>query len=141
MKARRFIALALAIALSACHLSPAFAQSFPRTFDSVASTNSTLVVTGNVQIRALIAANTTVVIYWLKLYDTAVAPTCGTTLPVVFKMPIPFGASNAGGGFAIPIPDGLQFKNGLGFCITANQADSDATVAATGLVVDFGIKQ
>jgi hypothetical protein len=118
----------------------AFAQSAPLKYDSAASTNSTLVVSGSVQLRVLGLFNTTAAIYWLKLYDLAVAPTCGTSV-VKWKVPIPFGAANAGGGAVMPISDGLAFANGLGFCLTGLQADNDTTVAATGLALNFGIKQ
>jgi hypothetical protein len=130
--------LAFLFALASC--GTAFAQSVPLKFDSAASTNSNLVVAGNVQLRLLGLFNTTTTIYWLKLYDKATAPTCNSD-PVKWKVPIPFGASSAGGGAVIPIPDGLQFFSGLCFCLTGAQADSDNTNAATGLTINFGIKQ
>ena len=120
---------------------PAYAQSVPVTYDSAASTNSTLVMAGTGhKIESIVAMNTTVAVYWLKLYDKATAPTCGTDTPVQ-KYAIPFGATNAGAGFVIPIPDGMQFFNGIGFCLTANQANSDTNNAATGIVLNFTVKQ
>ena len=92
------------------------------------------------QIKTIVSINTTTLIYWLKLYDTSTAPTCGSGTPVQ-KYPIPFGAANSGGGFVIPIPDGMQFFNGIGFCLTAAQANSDTGNAATGVVLNFTVKQ
>ena len=120
---------------------PAHAQSVPVTYDSAASTNATLVMAGTGhKIESINAINTTVALYWLKIYDTATAPTCGSGTPV-FKAAIPFGATNAGGGFVLAIPDGMQFFNGIGFCLTAAQANSDTGNAATGVVLNFTVKQ
>ena len=119
---------------------PAYAQSVPVTFDSAASTNSTLVRPGRALVESISAINTTTTLYWLKLYDEATAPTCGTDTPV-WKVAIPFGASNAGGGLVVPIPDGMQFFNGVGFCLTAAQANSDTGNAAVGITVTFTVKQ
>ena len=133
---KRLLAIFILLLLAA----PAYAQSDPIKFDSQASDNSNLVVPGAVQMRMLGLFNTTTTIYWLKLYDKVTAPVCGTD-KVVWKVPIPYGASNAGGGAVIPVPDGLRFFKGLGFCLTANQADTDDTNAATGVALNFGIKQ
>jgi hypothetical protein len=119
---------------------PAHAQSVPATYDSAASTNSTLVRPGNALVKSIVAINTTTTLYWLKLYDKVTAPTCGTDTPV-YKVAVPFGATNSGGGFVVPIPDGMQFFNGVGFCLTAAQANSDTGNAATGIVLNFTVKQ
>src|SRR5262249_46746564 len=121
-------------------ISVASAQSFPLKFDSQASTNSTEVIIGKTQVRYLAVINQTATVYYLKLYDVAAAPTCSTTSPVVFKAPLPASASNP-----TPIirnlPDGIQFQNGVGFRLTGSLADSDTTNAATGVVINFGVKQ
>jgi hypothetical protein len=126
------------IVLGLTALAPA--QSVPYKFDSAASTNATLVAAGYVQVRAIIAVNTTAALYYLKLYNKVSAPVCNTD-PVVFKAAVPFGASSAGGGYVVPIPDGLVFSQGLGFCLTGGIADSDTTVAATGVTINFAVKQ
>jgi hypothetical protein len=125
--------------MTALIAAPAHAQAFPYKFDSAASTNATLVVAGSVQVRVIVTINTTAALYYLKLYDKVSAPVCGTD-PVVFKAAVPFGASSAGSGFVVPIPDGMQFQQGLGFCLTGGLADSDATVAATGVTINFAVK-
>jgi hypothetical protein len=137
---RRMIAAALAFCFALAPFA-ATAQSVPMKFDSAASTNATEVIVGKALLKSIVPLNTTIVIYWLKFYDVAVAPTCGTTLPVVWKVPIPFGASNSGGGAVIDVPDGLQFQNGIGFCLTGAQADNDTSNAATGVVINLGVKQ
>jgi hypothetical protein len=121
-------------------VSSALAQSVPVKYDSAASTNSTLVRAGAVQINLITVTNTNAAVYYLKLYDGAVAPTCGTST-VVFKVAVPLAAS--GGQLIIPITDlsGLRFFNGVGFCLTGALADNDTTVAATGVTINFGVKQ
>lgn len=129
--------LALAFVLLA---TPAFAQAVPVKYDSAVSTNSTLVAPGYSQLKVIVTINTTAALYYLKFYDKVTAPTCNTDT-VVFKVPVPFGASSAGGGAVIPVPDGLQFFKGIGFCLTGGLADSDNTNAATGVTINLGVKQ
>ena len=139
-------ALFLAFALVA---SPAYAQltsvvpiagpsggATPSHYLSAANTNSTLIKASPGTIYQIVAINTTVTMYYLKFYDLNVAPTCNTTT-VVGTYPIPFGASNSGGGFTIPLPTGMRFTKGIGFCITSGIADNDAGSAATGIAVDI----
>lgn len=130
-----------AIVALACSVALAFAQALPKHYVSTASTNSTLVKVGEAHVSAIVAVNTAAAVYYLKLYDKSVAPTCNTD-PVLFTVPIPFVATNAGGSVVVPIPDpgGLYFQQGLGFCITGAQADSDNTNAATGVTVSFAVK-
>lgn len=124
----------------ACLPCAAFGQAVPVKYDSTSSTNSTLVRPGNAIINVIVLVNTTTTIYYLKFYDKVTAPTCNTDT-VAFKIPVPFGASNAGGGAVVSIPDGLQFFNGVGFCLTANAADNDNTSAAAGVTISLGVKQ
>ena len=116
----------------------AFAQTAPKKYLSTASTNSTLVFGAKGLLGTGVVVNTTLAVYYLKLYDKATAPTCGTDVPV-WTLPIPFGASNAAGGFVLPLGDGLTFAKGIGFCITSGIADNDTGVAATGIVVNLGV--
>src|SRR5262245_62913291 len=99
--------------------SRAQAQSFPLKFDSAATTNATLAWAGAALVKLIFITNVNATVYWLKLYDTATTPVCNTTA-VVFKGAVP--ASSTVGGFSISTPDGLQFQNGVGFCLTLNQA-------------------
>lgn len=103
---------------------------------SAASTNSTNVKASQGNVYDVIGINTTATIYYLKLYDKATAPTCGTDTPVL-TLPVPFGQSSSGGGFSITLPVGIGFKSGLGWCLTGAAADNDTTNAATGVVINF----
>ena len=116
----------------------ALAQSFPYKWLSTVSTNSELVNAGATRLTVIVPLNTTTTLYYLKLYDKATAPTCGTDTPVQ-TFPVPFGGSNAGGGIALPLPPGgLSFQNGLGFCLTGGIADNDAANAAAGVAINLG---
>jgi hypothetical protein len=130
------------ILIAALALIPSWAnaQSVPSKYDSTASTNSTLVAPGYSQLKLIVAINSTVTLYYLKFYDKVTAPACNTDT-VVFKVPVPFGAANAGGGMVIAMPDGLQFFKGIGFCLTGAAADNDNTNAATGVTINLGVKQ
>ena len=134
---RKLALLALAAALSA---TGAHAQAVPQKYDSAATTNATLVRPGNALINLLVVTNSTAALYYLKLYDVAAAPTCNTST-VVFKVAVPFGASSSGGDLVIPLADGMQFFNGIGFCLTGAIGDTDTTNAATGVTINFAIKQ
>jgi hypothetical protein len=111
----------------------------PAHYFSTASTNSTLIRTGPATLYSMIVANNTVVLYYLKFYDKATQPICGTDTPV-HTIPVPFGASSAGGGFISSLPVGINFNLGMGFCITGGLADNDNTNAATGVVLNVTYK-
>ena len=84
-------------------------------------------------------ATTTV---WVKLYDKATAPTCGTDTPVQrYLIPLNSTAAN-GGGHAIPIgPVGMQFANGISYCLNTGIVDSDtAAVAANTAIINMSYK-
>lgn len=134
----------LAIAL---WLLPAFAlaqapnpvvSSRPFHLISAATDNSTLIKAGVHIVTSITAVNTTTTMYYLKFYDKATAPTCGSDT-VQLTYPVPFGASNSGGGIVVPLPPpGIGFNNGLGICLVAGIADNDDTSAATGLAISIG---
>ena len=120
--------------------SPAHAQqSQPFHLISAATTNATNIKPGSGQLVGAVCINTTTTLYYLKFYDLATAPTCNST-PVQLSFPCPFGASNAGGGFVIPMPQPTQFLNGIGMCLTGGIADNDNTIAATGIAVNVFFK-
>lgn len=119
---------------------PVFAQSAPKKYLSVNSTtNSTLVLAGNIWVNGGVVVNTTGTVYYLKLYNKATAPTCGTDTPL-WTLPIPYGQSSSGGGFVLPINQ-LQFPTGLGFCITSGIADNDTGSAVAGIVVNLAVSR
>lgn len=120
--------------------SNAQAQSFPVKFLSTNTTNSTLVGTGNYNLLTGIVVNTTTTLYYLKLYNKATAPVCGTDTPL-WTVPVPFASGNAAGGFVLPLGGGLKFPSGLGFCITSGIADNNTGAAAAGVVVNLGVSK
>lgn len=72
---------------------------------------------------------------YLKLFDKATTPSPGTDHPVQTYM-IP-GASS-GAGAVIPLPVGMLFASGIGFAITGQISDLDATaVGASDVVVNL----
>lgn len=114
--------------------------SIPVKYLSAASTNATRVKASAGAIDQLTLINTTTTLYYLKFYNKASAvPTCNSDT-VVFTIPVPYGASNSGGGAAIPFPLGLRFNTGIGFCLTGGLADSDNSNAATGVVLSMAFR-
>jgi hypothetical protein len=102
---------------------------------SAASNNATEVKTSAGQICELAVINTTATVYDLRFYDGAPAPpNCASATGVVWNVPIP--GSTTGAGISIPIPAGLTFQNGIGFCLTGAVADNDNTNAATGVAIN-----
>lgn len=127
------------VALLLLGASPASAQSAPKKYLSAASTNSTLVRAGRNLLKVVLPINTTATLYYLKFYDKATAPTCGTDVPI-FVIPVPTtGTAGQGGGVSLPMDTGLQFNLGVGFCLTGGIADNDTTVAATGVAINLGV--
>lgn len=103
---------------------------------SATSTNATSIKGSAGTLYSLFAVNTSPNVYYVKLYDTSTTPTCSTQA-VVHTYPVP--PSN--GGFTNPIPTvGMAFLNGLGLCMTLNQADNDNTNSGTGVTIDLDFK-
>lgn len=102
------------------------------------STNSTNVKNAPGVITEISVYNNSATIGYLKLYNSASAPTCGSGTPVGRYM-IP--ASTSGAGSNVNIPLGKAFSTGIGFCITAAIGDSDTTaVAANAYIVNMTYK-
>jgi hypothetical protein len=134
----RLSRVALLACLSLALLAPrAHAQSAPKHYLSAASTNSTLVLNRPSLVKMINAVNTTATLYYLKLYNKATAPTCNTDVPVL-TVPVPASATG-GAPVQIPIPDGLLFPLGVGFCLTGGIADNDNTSAATGVAINLAV--
>lgn len=75
---------------------------------------------------------------YVKFYDKATAPTCGTDVPKkVLAIPAASTAAN-GGGSNVTVSLGTGFALGLGFCVVTGIADNDNTaVAAATFNVNF----
>ncbi len=103
---------------------------------TAASNNSTLVSTGAHTVYSIMAVNTTSTIYYLRIYDSAAAPTCSSATGAILTIPIP-NAAAAGAGVAMPFgATGLLVANGFGFCVTGGGGDTDNTNAATGVYIN-----
>lgn len=133
---RKIVHVAVALIGIAWSL-PAVAQSAPRKYLSAASNNATLVKAGASRITSILAVNTGAAVYFLKLYDKATSPVCGTDIPVI-TIPVPFLASNAG-TVLLENSTGLNFRNGVGFCLTGGIADNDNSNAAAGVAINLGV--
>lgn len=113
-------------------LGPAFLVA--RLPSAAASTNATLVRTGNGRVYRVFGLNATAAAKFLKLYNKATAPTVGTDTPVL-TIPIP-----ASGAFSFEISSvGLQFPLGIGYAITGLAPDADTTVLVAGDVLGVNI--
>jgi hypothetical protein len=115
----------------------ALAQSAPLEFFSTTGTNSTLVFSGNSLLKSFIIGNTTTTLYFVKFYNKATAPTCGTDTPK-WTLPVTPGAASSSASIGLTAGD-LIFPLGLGFCITGGLAPNDTTGAAAGVVVNLGV--
>lgn len=72
---------------------------------------------------------------YLKLYDKATTPTCGTDVPVKVLI-IPAAATAANGAANnVTIPDGFSFLLGIGFCVVVGITDADNTAPAAATYI------
>lgn len=68
---------------------------------------------------------------YVKLYNSATAPTCGSGTPIArFMVPAANTAAN-GSGTNIHISVGMAFGTGIGYCVTGAIADNDTTAITT----------
>jgi hypothetical protein len=110
-----------------------------RTMYSVISTNTAMAVNVKAsagRVKHISAFNNSANIAYLKLYNSASAPTAGSGTPVR-RMLIPANASGA--GFEAEFgADGLLFSSGIGFTLVGLIADNDATaVAANAFLINI----
>ena len=133
----RIITLVALAALLLSGAQSAHAQSAPKKYLSAASNNATVVYGRSSLLNMVHVENTTATIYYVKFYNKATAPTCGTDVPV---LTIPAPASATGGAPVVLAPaQGMKFGLGVGFCIVAGIADNDNTNAATGVAVNVAV--
>lgn len=103
---------------------------------STASTNSTLVIAGNKALCSLSVSGVNTTIGFLKIYDTAVAPTCSSATGLKHVYPLQSPASVVG-GYTLSLPTtGEIYVNGIGFCIVGGGTDTDNTNGPAGLFVE-----
>lgn len=106
-----------------------------------ASTNSNNIKATAATLCDILPINVTSTVYYIKLYDTNIAPTCsvGSSATLKHVYPIP-NASGAGGGFSRPLPLGEEYHLGIGYCVTGGGGDTDNTNAATGVYIEASYK-
>lgn len=98
---------------------------------SLATNNSTLVATGVRQLTAIHVGNSRANIIYIKFYNKATAPTCGTDTPIA-TMPLAANGGRIDNDFIY-----LDVNLGLGYCIVTGSADSDNTAVAAGDLMGF----
>ena len=82
-------------------------------------------------IYGVVASSIGTVPLYIKVYDNASAPTCGSGTPIL-RLMIPANASAANGAATnIPLGAfGLATSSGIGYCATTGIADNDTTAPA-----------
>lgn len=106
---------------------------------SLASTNSNSIKTSAGLVHSITVVNGTTTVAFLRMYNTASAPTCSSSNGVVHDYLIgAASAVNVANGLAIT-PD-ENYSTGIGFCLTGALGNSDTTNAPVGITVDVSFK-
>jgi hypothetical protein len=98
-------------------------QMNPIIVNSAATTNGRLIQAGGTTLKTLVCTNTGAAAAFVKLYNLGVAPTVGTSIPVMTLSVPPNGVVSPNLGI-----DGMYFPSGLAMAITLLGPDADATV-------------
>lgn len=105
---------------------------------AAATTNSTNVKNAPGVLTEITVYNNATAMAYLKLYNSASAPTCGSGTPVGRYL-IPGGSNGAGSNVTLSL--GKAFSTGISFCITGAIGDADTTaVAANQYIVNMTYK-
>jgi hypothetical protein len=107
----------------------------PGCYVSASGTNATVIKNSPGILYLSHPFNTNASARYVKLFDKATAPVPGTDTPV-FTFGLP--GSSTGAGSILESVNGMQFKNGISFAITANPALLDNTgVSANDVVFSY----
>jgi len=98
-----------------------------------ATTNATSVKASAGAVYNISVYNSSATLAWLKLYNSASAPTCGSGTPVARYL-IP-AVTSGGAGSNVSIDAGSAFSTGIAYCVTGLLADADTTATAAGTMV------
>jgi len=127
MKRLIFAALIALVAM------PAFAQNPPAvSYGAIAANNTTglVVKAGSGIVYGIQLGSIGSAPAYLKLYNKATAPSCGTDTPVK-RLIIPAASTAAnGGGSNVSLPGGVFFSAGISYCVTTGIADNDTSAPA-----------
>lgn len=105
---------------------------------SAASTNSTNIKASAGTLYTLTVVSTSATLAYLRMYDSASAPTCSSATGAVHSYPIP--ASTTGAGLTITFPVGELYASGIGYCLTGGGTSTDNTNATTGIYINASYK-
>lgn len=101
---------------------------------SAASTNATSCKGSAGNFYGFEIYNTTTTVYYLRLYNTASAPTCSSSTGFIRSIPIPpAGSAGQVGGIVSNLVFPTNYGTGIGYCITGGSSSTDNTNAATGI--------
>jgi len=101
--------------------------------NSAASTNATLIKAGTGQIYSIaVSGHHATLARYLKVYDNAVAPTVGTTIPILTVGAPPLTTTTNTAVHLNFGTFGISYTNGLAIAITGVGTDADATAVALG---------
>ena len=92
---------------------------------AAASTNSTLIDVGNVQLVGVVMANVSASDVYVKYYDKATAP--DETDTPIFTIVVPANSNQA-----FDFPSRVTTQQGLGVRLTGGAADNDTTALSSG---------
>lgn len=110
-------------------------SAFPRQYHlvSAASTNATNVKAAAGKVHYVTCSNVNAAVRYLKLYNTAAAPTVGATVPDhTFLLPV-------NGNFTLSVDPPMDFNVGISFALTTEATDAGSTgVSASEHVVNIG---
>jgi len=120
------------IASTALAINPSTGNGFSTHWPAIstASTNAQNVKSGATSIGAMTISNTSASIRYFKIFNLSVAPTMGTSTPVLNYAIMPNSTMVIDCSFA-----GLRLSSGLSYAITAGQALLDNTAVGAGDVV------
>jgi hypothetical protein len=106
-----------------------------------ATTPNVLVSTGAHTVYSINAINTGATLVYLRIYDSAAAPTCSSATGALMTIPVPQAGTGSGAGVSLPFgATGFLVASGFGFCVTGGGADTDATNAAAGVYINATYK-
>ncbi len=100
---------------------------------SAASTNPALVKGSAGAVYRISGANTVAAARYLKLFNKATAPTAGADIPIYVEQ------LEASSSFDVTFPAPIAFSAGIGYLITVNPSDFDATAIEAGDIVTMNI--
>ena len=105
---------------------------------SAASNNSQVIgAAGAHQIVEFTVLSTAATVAYIRIYDSATAPTCTSATGMIAYYPIPSVGAAGVTGFTLGLGAlGKVVQNGIGICLTGAAGTTDNTNAPTGIAVN-----